>query len=386
MNQSERESQSINYTSSESDLNLCRPFFRHIQQQITHRISRLLFKESPATRHPRYELPAIVLLPNMEHLPEPVLEPEDIPVPIIESDLDPYHGPEYQLCLSWIKELIREYKERVHYDEVCPGDAPPEACRPCIRVCLHQMVSDIEFLLNTGPSSHLPTEWEDLKKLETLSKDLMAVEGNLSAWIWILIDRKCQSLVGTRLAKQMSMRSRGDDNWGSGKTLRVSGVLADYWRNRKEVHRWAKAALNPMDHFQNMTDMLVTEMATLTIPAADIPGLLREILGVDVQLVTDSENGKATEANSGRPVADGLASLTLEEDDIRSCTRDFNQLWEATATSKESVEDALSTSRRTTGIEFDIMEREPSEIRAPVAPGPQPIAVYWYTPPAARHW
>ncbi|KAL9612613.1 MAG: hypothetical protein Q9204_008949 [Flavoplaca sp. TL-2023a] len=238
------------------------------------------------------------------------------------------------------------------------------------------MVSDIEFLLNTAPSSHLPTEWEDLQKLETLAKDLMEVEGNLSGWIWILIDRKCQSLAGTRLAKQMSVRPRGDDNWGSGKTLRVSGVLADFWKNRKEVQRWAKAALNPMDHFQNMTDMLVTEMATLTIPAADIPGLLREILGVDVQLVSDPEDGKATEANNGRSVTDDLALLTLEKDDIRSCSPDFNQLWEATATDQGPVEDALSTSRRTTGIEFDVMEREPSEIRAPVAPGPQPIAGY----------
>ncbi|KAI4269661.1 MAG: hypothetical protein LQ337_007139 [Flavoplaca oasis] len=322
----------------------------------------------------------------MEHLPEPVLEPEDIPVPNIESDLSPYYGPEYQNCVSWIKELIREYKERVHYDEVCPGDAPPEACRPCIKVCLHQIVSDIEFLLNTAPSSHLRTEWEDLQKLEKLAKDLAKVEGNLSAWIWILIDRKCQSLVGTRLAKQMLMRPRGDDNWGFGKILRVSGVLADYWMNRKQVQRWAKAALNPMEHFQNMTDMLVTEIATMNLPAADVPGLLREILNVDVQLVTDSEDGKAKEENNGRPVADDLASLTLEENDIQPCSPDFNQLWEATATNKEPVEDALSTSRRTTGIEFDIMEREPSEIRASVAPGPQPITGYWYTPPVARHW
>ncbi|KAL8876214.1 MAG: hypothetical protein Q9192_008903, partial [Flavoplaca navasiana] len=130
-----------------------------------------------------------------------------------------------------------------------------------------------------------------------------------------------------------------------------------------------------------MTDMLVTEMATLNIPAADIPGLLREILGVDVQLVTDSEDGDVKAANNGRPVADDLASLSLEKDDIQSCSPDFNKLWEATATAtdKEPVEDALSTSRRTTGIEFDVMEREPSEIRAPAAPGPQPIAGYWYT-------
>ncbi|KAI4217009.1 MAG: hypothetical protein LQ349_009078, partial [Xanthoria aureola] len=69
------------------------------------------------------------------------------------------------------------------------------------------MADTLGVLLSTAPSLDPPTEWSDLTILEDLAKQFFNVDGNMGHWVQILIDRKCQSLVGTRLAKQMSIKT-----------------------------------------------------------------------------------------------------------------------------------------------------------------------------------
>ncbi|KAI4262732.1 MAG: hypothetical protein L6R42_002091, partial [Xanthoria sp. 1 TBL-2021] len=234
----------------------------------------------------------------MEYPRQPVLDPEDYPIPVIEPQLKPYHAPSYGRRLIYLKEYVTELKNGVHYPPVCPGVDPPGACRPCIEFCLHVMADLLGKLLSTAPSSDLPTEFYDLTKLEGLSRDFFEVEGNLGGWVWLLIDRKLLSLEGSRLAKEMSMKPWRDE----GRIFFVERpmgyeYLQELKKRKRSIRRTLAEVIKDLGAVpQSCSDYLISEMLAAGIPVNAVVTALEETLDIDVQLVPDSDDSEVEEA------------------------------------------------------------------------------------------
>lgn len=115
----------------------------------------------------------------MEYLPQPIIDPEVYPIIKVTQRLKPYHAHKYGRSLILLKGWVTEYKDRVYIPSVCPGDTPRGECRPCIELYLNLIAQDLGKLLNYTPSSNLPTEYDDLRKLLQLSEEFLEVEGDI---------------------------------------------------------------------------------------------------------------------------------------------------------------------------------------------------------------
>lgn len=398
----------------------------------------------------------------MEYPRQPVLDPEDYPIPVVEPQLKPYHAPSYGRRLIYLKEYATEFKNGVHYPPVCPGVDPPGACRPCIEFCLHVMADLLGKLLSTAPSSDLPTEYYDLTELEDLSRDFFDVEGDLGGWVWLLIDRKLLSLEGSRLAKEMSMKPWRDE----GRIFFVERpmgyeYLQELKKRKRSIRRTLAEVIKDLGAVpRSCSDYLISEMLAAGIPVDAVVTALEETLDIDVQLVPDSDDSEVEEVVDFEEglVSNHLGVASTEEVDIAPAPTPMEgitdtesgedaQSWpsepprldlnevektpdnmsapassgpvddsiengsregaaspvqntqgsvfdfvdrdldyesapvapttpELTVDEEELVEDAFFTSRKTTGLEFDVIEREPSEMRAPAPP--QLRAGHWH--------
>ncbi|KAL8847856.1 MAG: hypothetical protein Q9221_007107 [Calogaya cf. arnoldii] len=223
----------------------------------------------------------------MEYLTLPVMDPEDYPTFETVRRLKPYHAPDYGLYLFYLKDWVTDYKNRVHCARVCPGNAPPGECRPCITITLNLMALQIRRLLDFAPSSDLPTEYDDLRKLLKLSNEFMEVEGDMGQWIWYLIDRKCQSLEGSRMAEQMSRAlSRGETRvlvYPEG-----AAYLQGIARNKRAIKKTLAELIEQFGAVpQNCVDHLISEMFAAGVPVDGVVAALQKTLDIDVQLVPD---------------------------------------------------------------------------------------------------
>ncbi|KAL8653826.1 MAG: hypothetical protein Q9226_003687 [Calogaya cf. arnoldii] len=252
----------------------------------------------------------------MEYLPQPVMDPEDYPTFETVRRLKPYHAPEYGLYLLYLKDWVTDYKNLVHCARVCPGNAPPGECRPCITITLNLMALQIGRLLDFAPSSDLPTEYDDLRKLLQLSKEFLQVEGDMGQWIWYLIDRKCQSLEGSWLAKQMSMALlRRETRVFVHRNAYLQGVA----RNKQAIKR---ALAELIEQFgavpQKCVDLLISDLFAAGVPVDGVVAALQKTLDIDVQLLPDPvgpvEEGAVDSA--GGVVSNNLGMPSDEEVDM----------------------------------------------------------------------
>ncbi|KAI4271161.1 MAG: hypothetical protein L6R38_006928 [Xanthoria sp. 2 TBL-2021] len=296
----------------------------------------------------------------MEYPRQPVLEPEDYPIPVIEPQLRPYHAPSYGRRLIYLKEYVTEFKNGVHYPPVCPGVDPPGACRPCVEFCLHVMADLLGKLLSTAPSSDLPTEFYDLTKLEGLSRDFFEVEGDLGGWVWLLIDRKLLSLEGSRLAKEMSMKPWRDE----GRIFFVDrpmgyAYLQELKKRKRSIGRTLVEVIKDLGAVpQSCSDYLLSEMLAAGIPVDAVVTALEETLDIDVQLVLDSDDSEVEEVVD---IEEGLVSNHLgvastEEVDI--------------APAPTPLEDAQSQPSEPPRPDLSEVQSTPNSISSPASSGP----------------
>ncbi|KAL8988214.1 MAG: hypothetical protein Q9169_008593 [Polycauliona sp. 2 TL-2023] len=247
---------------------------------------------------------------------EPVIHPEDHPTPVIHSLLSPYDATRYSRGLTRLGDWIDRYKDRTHYPDVCPGDETDPRCQPCIGKCMEMIALQLRILLSIEPSSDLPTEYDDLTRLDRLARDFMQFEGRMARWVYVLIERKCKSLRGTRLAEQMGMRYWQDADadakraavgygWWDRREARLS-----LQRRLKEIVR--KMAAEP----QRMSDMLITELAESGIAATAVVETLFELLDDDVEFEVIFWSDDEGEEEVKERVQGNPAEAAAEEDDF----------------------------------------------------------------------
>ncbi|KAI4111917.1 MAG: hypothetical protein LQ339_000376 [Xanthoria mediterranea] len=313
------------------------------------------------------------------------------------------------------------------------------------------MADTLGVLLSTAPSLDPPTEWSDLTILEDLAKQFFNVDGNMGHWVQILIDRKCQSLVGTRLAKQMSIKTwrEGDRKFND----RPMGYT--YLARVKKKNATARGILQKVTRErgivpQKLADHLIADILRAGIPVSEVVAALEDTYDVDVQVVPDSEDTEGQEDASckGVIVSNDLGVVSTEEVDTAPATtpmegiitddkadedapsepnkvqnnnsapsspgpvtdtmemapregvnsstpnthtqpsepldqspdHDNAPVAEPTTADEEEkpVEDAFFTPQRPTGLQFDVVEREPGEVRAPAPPQQRRAAPRFY--------
>ncbi|KAL8671979.1 MAG: hypothetical protein Q9168_003546 [Polycauliona sp. 1 TL-2023] len=218
---------------------------------------------------------------------DPVIDPEDHPIPDIQPWLNPYDASTYSRMISHIYKYIDDYKSRRHYRHVCPSDETNlSACQPCIGYCLFIVAGWLTHLLNTAPSSDIPTEYDDLRRLDLLAKALMQVEGNYAHWVHVLIERKCKSLRGTMLAEQMGKR-----DWSDEEAVLTEDATWDQVMVKSGLRSRIKAIWGDVTATRQIkSETLLSELAASGVPAADLATTLDELLGVDLELILESDD------------------------------------------------------------------------------------------------
>ncbi|KAI4220861.1 MAG: hypothetical protein L6R36_007314 [Xanthoria steineri] len=378
---------------------------------------------------------------------QPVIAPEDYPIPDIAPQLKPYDPRSYRYSLITLQMCASDHRHRAQFPEICSCGPPHAGCHTCIMLRLHIMADTLGVLLSTAPSLDPPTEWSDLTILEDLAKQFFNVDGNMGHWVQILIDRKCQSLAGTRLAKQMSIKS-----WREGDRKFSYGPMGyTYLARVKKKNATARGILQKVTKErgivpQKFADHLIADILRAGIPVSEVVAALEDTYDVDVQVLPDSEDAEGQEdvgcgkslgsndlgvvsmedvdaAPAATPMEDIITDDEADEeaqaqpDEVQHNPRDNkysapsspgpvtdtkeNAPREAvssptpnthtppsepldqtpdhdntprtpeptTADEEETpVEDAFFTPQRTTGLQFDIVEREPGEVRAPAPP------------------
>ena len=376
---------------------------------------------------------------------QPVIAPEDYPIPDIAPQLKPYDPRSYRYSLITLQMCASDHRHRAQFPEICSSGPPHAGCQTCIMLRLHIMADTLGVLLSTAPSLDPPTEWSDLTILEDLAKQFFNVDGNMGHWVQILIDRKCQSLEGTRLAKQMCIKT-----WREGNrkfSCRPMGYT--YLARVKKKNATARGILQKVTRERGIVppkfaDHLIADILRAGIPVSEVVAALEDTYDVDVQVVPDSEDAEGQEDagcgegnvsndlgvvstnevdaarattpmediitddeageeapsqsdelqdnphnNSNTPPSPGPVTDTMENapreglssptpkthtspSDLlnRSPNHDNAPVAESIVTDEEEkpVEDAFFTPQRTAGLQFDVVEREPCEVRAPAPP------------------
>lgn len=387
---------------------------------------------------------------------QPVIAPEDYPIPDIAPQLKPYDPRSYRCSLITLQMCASDHRHRAQFPEICSSGPPHAGCQTCIMLRLHIMADTLGVLLSTAPSLDPPTEWSDLTILEDLAKQFSNVDGNMGHWVQILIDRKCQSLEGTRLAKQMCIKTwrEGDRKF----SCRPMGYT--YLARVKKKNATARGILQKVTRERGIVppkfaDHLIADILRAGIPVSEVVAALEDTYDVDVQVVPDSEDAEGQE-DAGCEEGNGSNEMGVESADAAPATAPMEDIITDDEASEEAqlqpdevqhnahnnknsasaspgpvtdtmenapregvssptpnthtppsepldrspdhenapmapttpdrtvadeekpVEDAFFTPQRTTGLQFNVVEREPGEVRAPAPPQQRRAAPRFY--------
>ncbi|KAL8904794.1 MAG: hypothetical protein Q9171_006912 [Xanthocarpia ochracea] len=339
--------------------------------------------------------------------------PQPTPTPQTSS----YDPPTYANHLTYLEKLILEYRTFINYPDTCPTNpSTTEPCQGCIEETLKYMAETLSYLLSAAPSPDIVTEYEDLQKLSRLSKGMLEVEGPMGHWVYVLIDQKCQSLEGLML--EMSRRGWRDegcvsgDGRGRGRDLR-EGRVPPAVRTVANVPISNSPALNlpglgsvadgqgydeDIDMLSSTSDSTLSTIEVITDPYPPTSNGL----GYDASEPPPTNNNdqypatpsKENRTDGNKYEEDAIPPPTyfqmLEFDVLEGYSKEVEvpippgpakiiarKENDTTATvtpgsTQQTIdENASSTLRRLTGMEFNIVEKEPGEVRAPAPPRPR---------------
>ncbi|KAL8915124.1 MAG: hypothetical protein Q9172_006953 [Xanthocarpia lactea] len=329
------------------------------------------------------------------------------PQPTQTPQPSPYDPPTYANNLTYLEKLILEYRAFITYPDTCPTNpSDTEPCQGCIEETLQHMAETLSQLLSAGPSPDIVTEYEDLQKLSNLSKWMHWVEGPMGHWIYVLIDQKSQSLEG--LMVEMSRRGWRDEGCvsgeGRGRGRDVhEGRMPPAVRTVPNVPMSNSPALNLPGSvadgrgYDEDTDMLSltsdSTMSTIEVTTDPYPPTSNRLEDDASEPLPTNENaGAASNENRTDDIREDDAIppyfQMLEFDVLDGYSNEFevpippgppNTIAnDTTATAnpgsiQRTIDENASSStlRRLTGMDFDIVEKEPGEVRAPASPRPR---------------
>ncbi|KAL8855826.1 MAG: hypothetical protein Q9178_007541 [Gyalolechia marmorata] len=337
------------------------------------------------------------------------------PQPTQTSQPSPYDPPTYAYNLTYLEKLILEYRAFITYPDTCPTNpSTTEPCQGCIEETLQHMAETLSYLLSAAPSPEIVKEYEDLQKLSKLSKWMLWVEGPMGHWVYVLIDQKSQSLEGLML--EMSRKGWRDegpvsgDGGGRGRDLH-EGRVPPAVRNVPNVPISNNPALN-------LPDMGSVANGRGYDEDTDMPSSTSDSTLSTIEVITDpyppTSNGLGYDSPEPLPTNDNAGAASKEnatddgnhEEDASHPPTYFQMLEfdvldgyskevevpippgpaniiaregnDTTATAipgstQQTIDENASSSTlgRLTGMDFDVVEKEPGEVREPAPPRPR---------------
>ncbi|KAL8780144.1 MAG: hypothetical protein Q9213_006599 [Squamulea squamosa] len=278
------------------------------------------------------------------------------PQPTISPQPEPYDIHTYHDRIVHLERLIKQYDGFIRYPNLCGANFSTEPCRQCIEQCLGFMADTFSDLLSTASSPDLTIEYNDLQELSRLSKDFFRIEGNLGHWIYVLIDRKCTSLHGSRLAMEMCRRARKDDDW-------MIEERRDHEQDLSKIERMQRV-VEGLAYW--IGDAPATTRAAATIATSD--ALLSDV----AILVADfDEQGHGEEVDA--PLIPSSASIGVGAEPIQDAGPSFEDdaPSEENPGNEESEDVAALPASIRSGLAFNVVEKEPGEVRVPAPPMPR---------------
>ncbi|KAL8773567.1 MAG: hypothetical protein Q9209_001672 [Squamulea sp. 1 TL-2023] len=283
------------------------------------------------------------------------------PQPTTSPQTEPYNIHVYHDRIVHLERLIKQYDAFIQHPNLCGVNLSTEPCQQCIEQCLGFMADTFSNLLSTAPSPDLTIEYNDLQELSRLSKDFFRIEGNLGHWVYVLIDRKCKSLQGSRLAMEMCRRARKDDDW-------VTEERQDHEQDLQKIERMKRAV-------EGLASAIEVAPATTTA-AANMPNSVALLSDVATLAVDVDEQGLAEEIDAPLIPSSGSVGVGEEFIEDTSPSDEDNNLsdvapLEENQSNQEPERAAPLPTRTGLGLDFDVVEKEPGEVRVPAPPVPR---------------
>ncbi|KAL8727750.1 MAG: hypothetical protein Q9166_005863 [cf. Caloplaca sp. 2 TL-2023] len=320
------------------------------------------------------------------------------------QSFQPYNALLYANHLTCIENGVKQYENLIKYPDFCLGNFSTEPCQLCVEHCLQYMSNTLNHLLSILPSSDPIQEFGDLQRFSRLSKAFFKVEGNMGHWVFVLMDRKCQALYGSRLAKDMCKRGWQDQQWVTEEQIRrqhdlkeiermrsaivgLAGTL-DYVRVPPIVTTIAGVQISNVPEWeaQVLEQGQVDYTSLLAVPAIaenGVGSLLVDNVAAE-SVVVDEESFQSAESQSvpgipgddadGKSVEKHPTSIDTKVDsgvvEVEPIEGAPQPWMEADTEESELGEDVGLLLRTGRGLDFDIIEREPTAVEAPAPPGP----------------
>ncbi|KAL8684319.1 MAG: hypothetical protein Q9224_006441 [Gallowayella concinna] len=298
------------------------------------------------------------------------------PEPVIGLIRYLYSSYTFAVNIRNIESLIEDYHRFINDPNTCLGNFSDQPCRPCIDQCLSNIAKILTDVFSMGPSSKMSEEFDDFRKLSQLAKKFLQMEGRMGHFIYVLMNRKCASLEGSRHAKMMRRMYLQEARGITEERERVGQqIMEESWQMRRLVRRFNRA---PQDHsifLRSIRGREISSLPQLMVAVQETFAVEERVMspGSDEEHQAFSEGSEAsTISMTDRSVVENASDESVHSSSAQTLANgtsdDESEEVPSNAIDNKPLENPASPPQRSRRLDFNIFEREPSEVRMPAPP------------------